>query len=112
MGSSPALATCETSQVLLAGVSGGFSQGSPVFAPPTDWPVSFERDVKKNLKYLYTSFSALDLQPDDALVLKRRADVRGKLGLKDKAIRDYKQAIELQARAQFLAKLKKNPQQT
>ena len=57
-------------------------------------------------------FSALDLQPDDALVLKRRADVRGKLGLRDKAIRDYKQAIELQARAQFLAKLKKNPQQT
>ena len=42
VGSSPALATCETSQVLLAGVSGGFSQGSPVFAPPTDWPVSYE----------------------------------------------------------------------
>ena len=33
VGSSPALATCETSQVLLAGVSGGFSRGSPVFAP-------------------------------------------------------------------------------
>ena len=32
----------ETSQVLLAGVSGGFSRGSPVFAPPTDWPVSYE----------------------------------------------------------------------
>ena len=42
LGSSPALATCETSQVLLAGVSGGFSRGSPVFAPPTDWPVSYE----------------------------------------------------------------------
>ena len=27
---------CETSQVLLAGVSGGFSPGTPVFAPPTD----------------------------------------------------------------------------
>ena len=36
VGSSPALATCETSQVLLAGVSGGFSRGSPVFDPPTD----------------------------------------------------------------------------
>ena len=36
VGSSPALATCETSQVLLAGVPGGFSQGSPVFVPPTD----------------------------------------------------------------------------
>ena len=31
-GSSPALATFETSQVLLAGVSGGFSRGPPVFA--------------------------------------------------------------------------------
>ena len=40
--SSPALATCETSQVLLAGVPGGFSRGTPVFAPPTDWPVSYE----------------------------------------------------------------------
>ena len=42
VGSSPALATCETSQVLLAGVSGDFSRGSPVSAPPTDWPVSYE----------------------------------------------------------------------
>ena len=32
VGSSPALATCETSQVLLAGVPGVFSWGSPVFA--------------------------------------------------------------------------------
>ena len=28
--------TFGTSQVLLAGVSGGFSPGTPVFAPPTD----------------------------------------------------------------------------
>ena len=42
VGSSPALASCETSQVLLAGVSGGLSRGSPVFDPPTDWPVSYE----------------------------------------------------------------------
>ena len=34
--------TLETSQVLLTGVSGGFSRGFPVFAPPTDWPVSYE----------------------------------------------------------------------
>ena len=34
--------TCGTSQVLLAGVPGGFSPGTPVFAPPTDWPVSYE----------------------------------------------------------------------
>ena len=32
LNSSPALATCETSHVLLAGVPGGFSRGSPVFA--------------------------------------------------------------------------------
>ena len=32
VGSSPALATCETSHVLLVGVQGGFSRGSPVFA--------------------------------------------------------------------------------
>ena len=43
VGSSPALAKCETSQVLLAGVSGGFSGPSfPVFAPLTDWLVSYE----------------------------------------------------------------------
>ena len=40
--SSPAVATCETSQVLLAGVPGVFSRGSPIFAPPTDWPGSYE----------------------------------------------------------------------
>ena len=40
VGSSPA--TCETSQVLFVGVSGAFSLGSPDFAPPTDWPVSYE----------------------------------------------------------------------
>ena len=32
VGSSPALATCETIQVLLAGVPGVFSRGPPVFA--------------------------------------------------------------------------------
>ena len=42
VGSSPALATCETSQVLLAGAPGDFSWGSSVFAPPTDLPVSYE----------------------------------------------------------------------
>ena len=32
MGSSPALATCETIQVLIAGVPGVFSLGSSIFA--------------------------------------------------------------------------------
>ena len=48
--SSPALVTCETSQVLLAGVSGFFSRGSPVFAPPIDWSVSYELKLKITLK--------------------------------------------------------------
>ena len=35
--------TCETSQVLLTRVPGAFfSRGSPVFAPPTGCPVSYE----------------------------------------------------------------------
>ena len=54
VGSSPALATCETSQVLLVGVPGGFSRGSPVFAPPSligpshIFRNNLERDVKLN----------------------------------------------------------------
>ena len=38
------MGACETSQVLLAGVRGVFFflGGSPVFDPPTDWPVSHE----------------------------------------------------------------------
>ena len=42
VGLSPTRGRCETSQVLLAGVPGGFSWGSPIFGPPTDWPVSYE----------------------------------------------------------------------
>ena len=42
VGLSLALATFKTSQVLRAGVPGGFSRGSPTFAPPTDWPVLYE----------------------------------------------------------------------
>ena len=47
VGSSPVLATCETSQFLLAGVPGGFPQGSPIFAPPTDWPFSYKLMILK-----------------------------------------------------------------
>ena len=36
------MSTCETGQVLLAGVPGGFSRGTPVFAPPTVWCFSYE----------------------------------------------------------------------
>ena len=42
-GLRPTQGICETSQVLLVGVTGFFfSQGSPVFAPLTDWPVPYE----------------------------------------------------------------------
>ena len=43
---SPALATCETSQVLLAGVSGGFPGVLP-FRPPIDWLVSMSEIILK-----------------------------------------------------------------
>ena len=46
VGSSPALATCETSQVLLAGVSGGFPRVLP-FRPPIDWLVSMSEIILK-----------------------------------------------------------------
>ena len=36
----PALATCETSQLLLVGVPGVFLSGISRFRPPTDWSVS------------------------------------------------------------------------
>lgn len=42
--------------------------------------------------------TALSLKPDDALVLKRRADMRGKLSMKAEAIEDYRQAVEIQSR--------------
>ena len=43
-------------------------------------------------------FSALYLQPDDPQVLKRRADVLGKLGKRDEAVSDYRRAIEIQSK--------------
>ena len=46
VGSSPALATCETSQVLLAGVSGGFPGDTPV-SQPIDWLVSMSEIILK-----------------------------------------------------------------
>ena len=54
VGSSPALATCETSQVLLAGVSGGFPGVLP-FRPTYQLASLYERnnlerDIKLNRK--------------------------------------------------------------
>ena len=47
VGSSPALATCETSQVLLADVSGGFTGVLPFRPTYTDWPVSMSEIILK-----------------------------------------------------------------
>ena len=46
VGSSPALANCETRQVLLAGVSGGFPGVLP-FRQPIDWLVSMSEIILK-----------------------------------------------------------------
>ena len=46
---------------------------------------------------MYDLFSALELQPDDPLVHKRRADVRGKLGRREEAIADYQRAIDIES---------------
>ena len=53
VGSSPDLATCETSQVLLAGVSGVFSRGSPVFAHLLIDPLTFKL---LQAEFLYTEY--------------------------------------------------------
>ena len=50
VGLSPALATCETSQVLLAGVLGSFHGVLPKrekIAPPNDWLVSMSEIILK-----------------------------------------------------------------
>ena len=50
VGSSPALATCETSQVLLVGVPGVFSRVSPFFVGPSHMSLNnLERDNKQNI---------------------------------------------------------------
>ena len=42
VGSNPTRGTRERSKVVLAGVSGGFSRGTHVFVPPTDWSVLYK----------------------------------------------------------------------
>ena len=42
-------------------------------------------------------FTALEKLPDDAHILIRRAEVRGHMGEKVKAVADYKRAIDLQS---------------
>ena len=48
VGSSPALATCETRQILLAGVPGGFP-GYSRFVPPIDWLASMSEIILKGI---------------------------------------------------------------
>lgn len=50
------------------------------------------------ISYVLISFVprlALSLKPNDALLYKRRADVRGKMGRKEAALKDYRRAIDL-----------------
>ena len=61
VGPSPVRDIYETSQVLFVGAPGVFSRGYPVYAPPTDWPVSYElknleRDLKQNKKIKKSSY--------------------------------------------------------
>ena len=63
--------TCETSQVLLVGVPGGSWGGSPIVAPPTIWPFSYERNNlerdnlnKKKIKIVEIRFYSLILTLD------------------------------------------------
>ena len=70
VGSSPALATCETSQVLLAGVSGGFPGVLP-FRPIYRLAISeiiLKNKLKKELSYgkVFQAQSAIvKLMPDE-----------------------------------------------
>ena len=43
VGWSPTWGTSEATQVLLADVPGSFSWDFPLFAQPTDWPVSYKQ---------------------------------------------------------------------
>ena len=66
VGSSPTRGTCETSQVLLADVSGGLCS---VFSHPMTGPSqmsgnNFERDVKLNQKYSKQYLGELVSSPD------------------------------------------------
>ena len=42
-------------------------------------------------------FTALELQPDDPIVHKRRADVLGKLGRREEAVDNYRHAVNIES---------------
>ncbi|KAK4822671.1 hypothetical protein QYF61_019038, partial [Mycteria americana] len=49
-----------------------------------------------NYLALFNDSETLSIQPNDALMYKFRADIRGKLGFNKEAVEDYKQAISIQ----------------
>lgn len=49
----------------------------------------------------FSSFTALSLKPNDALVYNLRAEVRGKLGMIEEAMADYNQALDFQDHVQW-----------
>ena len=50
--------------------------------------------------FIFFSFTALSLKPNDALIYNLRAEVRGKIGVIEEAMADYNQALDLQEFAQ------------
>lgn len=61
----------------------------------------FSRVIIKRILKCF-SFTALSLKPDDPLVYKLRAEVRGKIGLTEEAVADYIQALNLQEYASVI----------
>lgn len=51
---------------------------------------------KKHPNIVFLVFTALSIQPNDALMYRLRADIRAKLGFNKEAVEDYKQAISIQ----------------
>lgn len=55
-----------------------------------------KKEKKKKPNILFLVFTALAIQPNDALMYRLRADIRAKLGFNKEAVEDYKQAISIQ----------------
>ena len=62
-------------------------------------------DISCSVLHVFFSLflTALDIEPDDPYVLKRLADVEGKLGMSEKAVKDYRRAIEIQSKRPIYA---------
>ena len=66
---------------------------SPSVNKPLDR--SFKHLLDISLFLLYYAFSAIRLQPRDALAYKKRADVKAALGKRHEALDDYRISLDL-----------------